>query len=414
MTKKKVLMLSDHALSTSGVGTQSRFLINGLLSKERWTFRQFGAALKHTDYETIAINEDFIIKPIDGFGNPELLRVALATERPDVLFLFTDPRFFIWLFEMEDEVHQVCPIVWWHVWDNGPYPEFNDTIYQATDLLNCHSHMTYELIKDRHPGKVNFIPHAVPEEVYFEMPDSEKRQIRSQVLGPGKEDWFVGVWINRNAKRKRPNDLLASWKIFVENLEKEKGHRKACLIMHTDPLDGEGPNLYAAAEHLGISDTVWFSTDRLEFEKINALYNISDFCINVSLAEGFGLGTLEAMMGGTPIIAPCTGGLTRQVLDHRDGSHNGVAMPVEFRSLVGSQGVPYIYEDYVSNETIASAMMKLYNLSPEERKELNKKVKDYAKTQFSMKDTISEWDRTMYECMQEFKKEYKAWRCEEL
>lgn len=407
-------MLSDHALSTSGVGTQSRFLINGLLSKERWTFRQFGAALKHTDYETIAINEDFIIKPIDGFGNPELLRVALATERPDVLFLFTDPRFFIWLFEMEDEVHQVCPIVWWHVWDNGPYPEFNDTIYQATDLLNCHSHMTYELIKDRHPGKVNFIPHAVPEEVYFEMPDSEKRQIRSQVLGPGKEDWFVGVWINRNAKRKRPNDLLASWKIFVENLEKEKGHRKACLIMHTDPLDGEGPNLYAAAEHLGISDTVWFSTDRLEFEKINALYNISDFCINVSLAEGFGLGTLEAMMGGTPIIAPCTGGLTRQVLDHRDGSHNGVAMPVEFRSLVGSQGVPYIYEDYVSNETIASAMMKLYNLSPEERKELNKKVKDYAKTQFSMKDTISEWDRTMYECMQEFKKEYKAWRCEEL
>ena len=414
MTKKKVLMLSDHALSTSGVGTQSRFLINGLLSKERWTVRQFGAALKHTDYETIAINEDFIIKPIDGFGNPELLRVALATEKPDVLFLFTDPRFFIWLFEMEDEVHQVCPIVWWHVWDNGPYPEFNDTIYQATDLLNCHSHMTYELIKDRHPGKVNFIPHAVPEEVYFEMPDSEKKQIRAQVLGPGKEDWFVGVWINRNAKRKRPNDLLESWKIFVDNLEKEKGHRKACLIMHTDPLDGEGPNLYAAAEHLGISDTVWFSTDRLEFEKINALYNISDFCINVSLAEGFGLGTLEAMMGGTPIIAPCTGGLTRQVLDHRDGSHNGVAMPVEFRSLVGSQGVPYIYEDYVSSETIAAAMMKLYNLSPDERKALNKKVKEYAKTQFAMEDTISEWDRTMYECLQEFKNGYKAWRCEEL
>ena len=106
MNKKKVLMLSDHALSTSGVGTQSRFLINGLLSKDRWTFRQFGAALKHTDYETIAINEDFIIKPIDGFGNPELLRIALATEKPDVLFLFTDPRFFIWLFEMEDEVHK--------------------------------------------------------------------------------------------------------------------------------------------------------------------------------------------------------------------------------------------------------------------------------------------------------------------
>ena len=184
--------------------------------------------------------------------------------------------------------------------------------------------------------------------------------------------------------------------------------------MHTDPLDTEGPNLFAAAEQLGINDSIWFSTDRLEFDKINALYNISDFSINVSLAEGFGLGTLEAMMGGTPMIAPTTGGLTRQVVDHRDGSHNGVAMPIEYRTLVGSQGVPYIYEDYVSAETIAAAMMKLYNLAPDERKELSKKVKSYAKTQFEMGDTIDDWHSTMAECVEKFKEGYQAWKCEEL
>jgi glycosyltransferase involved in cell wall biosynthesis len=414
LKKNKIIMLSDHALSTSGVGTQSRFLIQGLLAKERWTVRQFGAALKHTEYETVVINDDFIIKPIDGFGDPDLLRVALATERPDVLFLFTDPRFFIWLFEMEDEIHQICPIVWWHVWDNGPYPEFNDTIYQATDLLNCHSHMTYELITDRHPGKVNFIPHAVPEEIYYELPEAERVDLKRQILGPDKDDWFVGVWINRNAKRKRPNDLLWAWKLFVDNLEKEHGHRKACLLMHTDPMDNEGPNLFAAAEQLGITDTVWFSTDRLEFDKINALYNVSDFCINVSLAEGFGLGTLEAMMGATPIIAPTTGGLTRQVVDHRDGTHNGVAIPIEFKTLVGSQGVPYIYEDYVAAESISSAIMTLYNKSPDEMKALKVKVKNYAKTQFNIHDTIDDWDRTMIECIEKFKTGYKAWECEEL
>lgn len=415
MAKNKILMLSDHAMSTSGVGTQSRWLINGLVSKGRWSVRQFGAALKHSDYNIMAINEDFIIKPIDGFGNPDMLRVALATERPDALFLFTDPRFFIWLFEMEDEIHQVCPIVWWHVWDNGPYPEFNDSIYQATDLLNCHSHMTYELIKERHPDKVNFVPHAVPKEIYFELPDSEKRNIRTQVLGPGYEDHFVGIWINRNAKRKRPNDLLEAWKIFCDKLEEEHGHRKACLIMHTDPLDNEGPNLYASAEALGINENVWFSTDRLEFDKINALYNISDFCINVSLAEGFGLGTLEAMMSGTPIIAPLTGGLTRQVIDHRDGSENGVGMPIEMQSLVGSQGVPYIYEDYVSNQTIADSIYKLYALNPEEKEALSKKVKDYTDSEFNLSDTINGWDETLYECIQSFKQgKYKSWNCEEL
>ena len=146
--KKKILILSDHALSTSGVGTQTRHLVSGLLEKNKWTVRQFGAALKHTDYRTIVVNDDFIIKPIDGFGNRDMIRVTLATEKPDILFIFTDPRFFIWLFEMEDEVHQVCPIVWWHVWDNRPFPSFNKALYESTDAINCHSYLTYEMVSE--------------------------------------------------------------------------------------------------------------------------------------------------------------------------------------------------------------------------------------------------------------------------
>ena len=96
--KKKVLVLADHALSTSGVGCQTRHLLQGLIEKGEWSFRQFGAALKHANYDTVVVNEDLIIKPIDGFGNPDLIRVALATEKPDAVFIFTDPRFFIWLF----------------------------------------------------------------------------------------------------------------------------------------------------------------------------------------------------------------------------------------------------------------------------------------------------------------------------
>ena len=108
MSRKKVLVLSDHALSTSGVGLSNKTsYILGLLEKsDDWTFRQFGAALKHTDYNTVIVNDNFIIKPIDGFGDRDMLRVTLATEKPDILLIFTDPRFFIWLFEMEDEIHQ--------------------------------------------------------------------------------------------------------------------------------------------------------------------------------------------------------------------------------------------------------------------------------------------------------------------
>ncbi len=410
MSKKyKVLVLSDHALSTSGVGTQTRHLITGLINKGCWSFRQFGAAMKHTDYRTVMINEDFIIKPIDGFGNRDLIRVTLATEKPDLLLIFTDPRFFTWLFEMEDEIHQVCPIAWWHVWDNGPFPAFNDAYYKSTDLINCHSHMTYELIKSHYPDRVNFVPHAIPDNMFFPLDRQARLNYKRAILGQDRVDHFTGIWVNRNAKRKRPGDVLLSWKKFLDELQEKTGHRKATLIMHTDPLDQEGPNLYATAEMLKINDNVMFSKERIEFEKMNVLYNISDFCLNISFAEGFGLGTLEAMIAGTPIIAAKTGGLTRQVVDHRDGSENGVALDIDTKTLVGSQIVPYIYEDYVNCDNIASGIMSLYHKSDIERENLRKKVRNYVIEEFSYQKTIDGWHNTAINLIENWKKDRKNW-----
>ena len=405
--KYKVLVLSDHALSTSGVGTQTRHLIEGLLKKNRWSFRQFGAALKHNDYRTVVVNDDFIIKPIDGFGNPDILRITLATEKPDILFIFTDPRFFTWLFEIEDEVHQMCPIVWWHVWDNYPYPNFNDFYYEGTDKINCHSHMTYTMLKEksRFGDKTNFIPHVLPSNMFFRMNEENSQKNKIALFGENKKDHFVGIWVNRNAKRKRPADVLESWKFFLDKLEKDEGHRNAVLVMHTEPTDNEGPNLFAVVDMLGIKDNVYFSRDRLEFDQMNSLYNATDFCLNISYAEGFGLTTLEAMMTGTPIVAVKTGGLTRQVVDYTDGTENGVALDVELKTLVGSQTVPYIYEDYVSNESVASAIKKLYDKTKtkEQKKKLSDKVLRYANTAFNYQKTIDMWDESMLEAIEEFK-----------
>lgn len=414
MKKKKVLVLSDHALSTSGVGVQTRHLINGLLKKNEWTFRQFGAAMKHDNYDTVHVNDDFIIRPIDGFGTPELLRVTLATEKPDLLLLFTDPRFFIWAWEMEDEIHQVCPIAYWHVWDNRPTPKFNSVLYESTDLLNCHSHLTYEVCKEIVPDRVNFIPHALPGDIYRSLPPLEVSKFKKQVLGEKRLDHFVVFWINRNARRKRAGDLLWAWKEFMDRLEKNHGTNKASLLLHTDPTDREGQNLYEVADMLGIRDSVVFSKDRLDFEQINVLHNISDTCINVSYAEGFGLATLEAMQVGKPIIAVKTGGLTRQVVDHRDGSENGVAIDVELKTLVGSQQVPYIYEDLVSHTSIADAIEKMYLLGPEKRKELGQKAFRYVDSEFNYQTTVDLWHDTMNDTISNWKDRYQPWSCKTL
>ena len=409
MRKKKILVLSDHALSTSGVGTQTRHLINGLLQKGGWSFRQFGAAVKHNNYDTVVVNEDFIIKPIDGFGTKEMLRVTLATEKPDLILIFTDPRFFYWFFEMEDEIHQVCPIAWWHVWDNWPKPSFNSQFYDSTDLINCHSHLTYEICSQDFPEKTNFIPHALPNEIFYPLDESKRLSKKTEILGPSRRDDFTLFWVNRNARRKRPADVIEAWSIFRRKIESE-GKRDASLIMHTDPMDQEGPNLHEVAELFKVKDSVIFSTDRIDFEQMNVLHNISDACINISYAEGFGLATLEAMQCGRPIIALKTGGLTRQVVDHRDGSENGIALPVEFRTCVGSQAVPYIYEDYVSNETVAAAIEKMYRMGPDERKKLGEKSRAYVQSEFAYQDVIDRWHETLNDTIDNWKTRRKSWK----
>jgi glycosyltransferase involved in cell wall biosynthesis len=262
--------------------------------------------------------------------------------------------------------------------------------------------------------KTNFIPHALPHDIFFPLSDEEKKDYRRQILGTEREEHFVGLWINRNAKRKRPNDVLVSWKMFLDRLEREHGHKNATLIMHTDPNDSEGPNLIATLERFDLSDNVIFSRDRLDFTKMNVLHNVADFYINISYAEGFGLGTLEAMQTGTPIIAVTTGGMTRQVVDHRDGSHNGIALPVETRTLVGSQHVPYIYEDYVSNETIGEAIFEMYEYGPEKRKELGRKCRNYALSEFEYQDTVDAWHETLLETVDNWQERRTRWKCTKL
>lgn len=414
MKKRKVIVLSDHALSPSGVGNQTRHLINGLLAKGGWSFRQFGAAIKHQNYDTVVVNEDFVIKPIDGFGDRNLLRVALATEKPDALLIFTDPRFFTWLFEMEDEVHQICPIAWWHVWDNTPAPTFNEPFYRGTDLLNCHSYLTYKMVSEKYPEKTNFVPHALPPDLFKPIAPYMKSFNKTKLLGEDRKDHFVGLWINRNARRKRPSDVIESWKIFLDRLHERHGHKNATLIMHTDPFDSEGPNLVEVSRHFNVESNIIFSRERLDYEKMNILHNISDFCVNISYAEGFGLSTLEAMTVGNPIVAIQTGGLTRQVVDHRDGSENGVALPVEMRTLVGSQQVPYIYEDYVSVETTANAYLKLYEMGPDERRRIGEKAKSYAEHEFGYQKTIDAWDRTLGDLIANWRNDRKNWELQKL
>jgi glycosyltransferase involved in cell wall biosynthesis len=414
--KYKVLMLCDHPLAPSGVGIQSNYLIQGLLATGKYSFRVFGGAIKHADYRVVKVDpfgDDYIIAPTDGFGDPMKLRIALATEKPDIIILFTDPRFFIWVWEMEEEVHDICPIAYNHVWDEGPYPSFNSVLYASTDLINCISKTTYDLIKPNFPDRTNYIPHGLPPSLFHPLEKNKIIDFKKQLLGEDRLDHFVGIWVNRNARRKRPGDVLESWKLFLDMMEEKYGHRKGTLIMHTDPLDQEGPNLYKQIELFDLTEHVYLSREKLDFDQMNVLYNISDFCINLSNAEGFGLSTLESMYAGKPIIVTNTGGLKWQVKDSETNKEYGFGLDPDVRTLVGSQLVPFIYEDHVNNAKAANAIFKLFEMDDEERYMLGLEAREHAIKNFNLDSLIKTWDNKLEETILSYKenKNKKRFTC---
>lgn len=415
MEKKiKVLMLADHPLSTSGVGCQARWLIEGLLRTERYSFLCLGGAIRHENYDLAVVNDDFLIKPVDGFGNRNLIRNILGVEKPDVLMLFTDPRFFIWAWEMEDEIHSVCPIAYWHLWDNPPYPEFNSVLYESTDLLNCINWPTYEMVKERFPEKTNYVPHSLPKDIFFKVPDEDRLRAKINFLGYEKKDHFVGMWVSRNARRKMPSDVIISWSKFLDWLQRTHGHKNATLVMHTDPKDEQGPNLNHIIDVTGTKGNVFFSTNRIGFSEMNLLYNVADFTMLRSSNEGFGLSTLESLYTETPIIALKTGGQTRQVVNWKTGEENGVALDVEVSSLAGNQLIPYIYEDYVSHETVTKAIIKMYEFGDEKRNEIGKRGRAYALEEYNYERMIRDWDETLVKLVSDWKMGHRNWKGETL
>ena len=369
--------------------------------------------MKHTNYDVINVSPDFVIKPIDGFGDKNLMRMCLVQVKPDAVVLFTDPRFFQAQFSMEDEIHGLCPIIFNHIWDNYPTPVFNRPLYESCDLINCINDVAYQTCKSMFPERTNYIPHAVPKDMYFPLPEEQVKSARRKFLQE-KENDFVCLFVGRNARRKMTADIIHSWKLFIDNLQAKHGHKNATLLMHTDPLDQEGPNLHAVIEERGIQDNIVFSKERTGFNEMNILYNVCDTIVNISSAEGFGLPILEAKMCGKPVIAIATGGLTKQVIDDETSKEYGVALVPEVKSVVGTQQIHFIYEDYVSQQAVADAYMKMYEMPAEERKSLGQAAMNHARNKYSLDHMVKRWDETLMDTIENWRAKYTRWENIEL
>ena len=412
----KVFIIADHPFSPSGVGTQTRYMIESLLETGKYSFVCFGGAIKHDNYEpqrTEKWGDKLTIFPVDGYGNQDSVRSVIRTEKPDMLWFMTDPRFFGWLWEIEDEIRSLIPMVYYHVWDNYPYPKYNKVWYDSNDVVVCISKLTHDIVKNVSPGvESHYLPHAVNSDFFKPLDENQIKEMRKTMKI--EEDKFVIFWNNRNARRKQPGTLIHWYKEFLDKV----GHDNAKLIMHTDPGDNNGPNLVAMIKDLNLTDgQVQFSTQKVDFSDLAAIYNIADVTVNISDAEGFGLSTLESLSCGTPIIVNMTGGLQEQVTDGENWF--GIGLEPVSKAVIGSQDIPYIYEDRVSKKDFIDALEKIYNMSRKERASMGRQGIEHVNKNYKFEKYTSRWNEIISSVHAKYgswesRTGYKSWDLKEV
>ena len=415
--KIRVFVISDHPYAPSGVGTQTKYVLDALMKTGRYQFFCFGGAIKHHSYDQISVGdygEDWLVQPVDGYGTQEMVRSVLYQYKPDIVWYMTDPRFYEWLWDIENEIRSVCPMVYYHVWDNYPLPKYNKNYYESTDVIASISKVTYDIVNNVAPDVENhYMPHAVNLEIFKKI-DKEKVEEFKEEHFQDDDNKVTFFWNNRNARRKLSGSVLWWFNEFAEKV----GPKNVRLIMHTEPDDEHGQDLTQLISSLNADDgRIILSVKKVPPEILALMYNISDCPINISDAEGFGLATLESLSCETPIIVSMTGGLQEQVTDGKEWF--GIGIEPASKVVIGSQQVPYIYEDRISKEDFIAALTKIYNMSSKEREKLGKRGKKHVEKNYNFNDFNKKWINLMDSVHEKYgswenRKGYCAWNLKEI
>ena len=143
------------------------------------------------------------------------------------------------------------------------------------------------------------------------------------------------------------------------------------------------------------------------------MYGAADLTVNISDAEGFGLATLESLSCGTPILVTMTGGLQEQVTDGEEWF--GMGIQPSSKSVIGSQQVPWIYEDRISQQDFIECLTDLYNAGPEARLEMGKKGRAHVEKNYNFDDFKNKWVKLILDVHEkhgswENREGYQNWR----
>ena len=112
-----------------------------------------------------------------------------------------------------------------------------------------------------------------------------------------------------------------------------------------------------------------------------------------------------------------TGGLQEQVTDGENWF--GIGIEPSSKAIIGSQEVPYIYEDRISKEDFIAALVKITEMSHEERGALGAAGRAHVLASYSLAQFTEKWDEVLSGVHErcgswDTRRDYKTWEFSEI
>ena len=382
--KLKLLIVSTHINQTNSNSKISQNLIKQL-SSHSW--------IQITHFATHKITEmDFGrtyptgVKVIDatalekkkqlGFGFSELCTIV-ATEKPDIVFLFNDVSVICSYIEEFRKALAVRSFAIWAYLDivyTHPPQGVIDILNRDVERIFCVTKTWKNAMKSYGITRpMDVLNHGVDTSIFRSIP----KELARQTLGLPKDAFLFGSF-NRNIPRKRLDLLIISFvKLIVKYPAKpiflimmsDTGDAGGFQVfdifarelkLHNAPLEIYGTRLNLTSKPIGFRD-----------DDINLLYNSIDVGLSCAEGEGFSLCAFEQMAVGVPQIVPEINGYTEYCT-----SENSQLITPHFRSYIPQSYHAVPGEAHIVDPVAVTKAMERYLFDETLRKQHGKAGKE--------------------------------------
>ena len=281
------------------------------------------------------------------------IKEVIELEDPDILFLLNDAWVLSNILNNIKELKRIPQIVVYFPVDSMYFDRNWFKNYGIVSRAFTYTEFGKKVVEDSGANiKIEVMPHGVDATTFYKI-DKPKPEIKKLIYPdqPDFTDSFIFLNANRNQPRKRIDTTIEAFGKFVKDKP-----TNVKLYLHMGLRDS-GWDINRLAKRHGLEKRVLVSGTTAQMpmltdEKLNLVYNATDCGVNSSIAEGFGLCSIEHAVTGAPQIV---------------GNHSACkelfsdcGLTVEPKLWLTSPGEGVV-SGFISSDDLADAMEKVYS-----------------------------------------------------